>query len=68
MLSRFPDMRALISGEISSYEDMTVRNDETIGRPRGDAAFFKRLEKKTGRSLIPGKRGPRPGGRRGEEN
>jgi putative transposase len=60
MLGRFPDMRALILGKISGYEDVVVRDDETIGRPRGDARFFKRLEIKSGRSLLPGKRGPKP--------
>jgi len=59
MLSRFPDMRALLGSDASGLDDLPVRDDETIGRPRGNAAFFKMLEKKTHRSLIPGKRGPK---------
>lgn len=62
MHSRFPDMRGLLTGEDTLPDDLAVRDDETIGRPRGDAAFVKALEKKTGRSLLPGKRGPKAKG------
>jgi len=37
-----------------------LRPTETIGRPIDDAAFFPRLEKASGRTLAPGKRGPKP--------
>lgn len=40
--------------------EAVVRDDETIGRPRGDAAFLAKIERKTGRQLIPAKRGPKP--------
>lgn len=59
MLSRFPDMRALLLGEQAEICEFAVRDDETIGRPRGDAAFLASMEKVTGRSLVPGKRGPK---------
>jgi len=36
-----------------------LRRAETIGRPVGGAAWLKALEKRTGRSLMPGKRGPK---------
>ena len=60
MMSRFADMRALLTRENADYEGLTVRDDETIGRPRGSEKFLKSLERKTSRQLIPGKRGPRP--------
>ena len=59
MRSRFPALRGLLLGEEDSLDELTVRADETIGRPRGDAAFLRSLEKKTGRPLAPGKRGPK---------
>jgi putative transposase len=40
-----------------------LRQVETIGRPLGADAFIARLEAESGRTLRPGKRGPR---RRGE--
>ncbi len=60
MLSRFPDIRALLSAKSSVYGDIIVRDDETIGRPLGSAVFLKAMERKTGRSLQPAKRGPKP--------
>ena len=37
-----------------------LRRAETIGRPLGDEGFIRTLETATGRSLRPGKRGPKP--------
>ena len=59
MLSRFPSMRTLLGDKIAS-QDFVVRDDETIGRPRGSAAFIAGLERKTGRTLQAEKRGPKP--------
>jgi len=59
MLSRFPSMRTLLGDKIAS-QDFLVRDDETIGRPRGSAAFIAGLERKTGRTLQAEKRGPKP--------
>ena len=60
MLHRFPDMKALLKVEAPDMAETIVRADETIGRPLGDAAFISRIERKTGRRLIPNKRGPKP--------
>jgi putative transposase len=60
MLQRFPDMRLLLKSEASSFDELTVRDDETVGRPRGDAKFLKALERRTKRDLAPQKRGPKP--------
>jgi putative transposase len=66
MLSRFPDMRALLRGKISPFDGLVVRDDETVGRPRGSMKFLEQLERKTKRSLKPEKRGPRPQKRAGD--
>jgi putative transposase len=60
MKSRFPAMRALLADANTAYDGLIVRDDETIGRPRGNDRFLKALERKTSRKLAPGKRGPRP--------
>jgi hypothetical protein len=48
-----------------ALDGLTVRDDQTIGRPRGGERFLLNLERKTGRNLRPGKRGRR---RRQERN
>lgn len=60
MLSRFPDMDALLKGGDGGWDGPEVPGDETIGRPRGSPQFLKRIERRTGRALVPGKRGPKP--------
>jgi putative transposase len=57
MRSRFPAMRALLTDDAMALDALVVRDDETIGRPRGDDRFLRKLERKTGRTLRPGKRG-----------
>jgi putative transposase len=37
-----------------------LRAAETIGRPLGDGSFLGKLERRFGRTLRPGKRGPKP--------
>ena len=37
-----------------------LRRAETIGRPIGDPGWLEALEARTGRSLAPGRRGPKP--------
>ncbi len=37
-----------------------LRRGETIGRPVGNPAWLQALEARTGRTLTPGRRGPRP--------
>ncbi len=57
---RYANFAALI--EAGEDEDLStaLRRAETIGRPLGDAAFMKKLERQTGRNLRPVKRGPKP--------
>ena len=38
----------------------TLRRAETIGRPIGDPDWLEALEARTGRTLAPGRRGPKP--------
>jgi putative transposase len=61
ILQRVPNIMALLTENKTAFEDFVVRDDETIGRPRGDKKFLEKLEHKTGRSLKTGKRGPKPG-------
>ena len=63
--ARWPDFAALIEpggGETEEGAAMfnALRRAETIGRPVGGAAFMDRLERLTGRTLKPAKRGPKP--------
>ena len=60
VLSRYPNFKALI--ELGEDEDVSekLRQAETIGRPLGSEAFITRLERKTGRTLRPAKRGRKP--------
>ena len=60
MRSRFPAMKSLLTVKALDADDLTVKADETIGRPRGSADFIAKLEVKTGRTLLPEKRGPKP--------
>jgi len=60
VLERFPDFAALLkSGEDQALSER-LRQAETVGRPLGTEAFIARLERKTGRSLKPAKRGRPP--------
>ena len=60
MSRRLPDIKGFLTREALDLDEFIVRDDETIGRPRGDAKFIRSLERKTGRELMPGKRGPKP--------
>jgi putative transposase len=60
MVERIPDMKAFLNDKETSLDELVVRDDETIGRPRGDDKFLKQLERKTGRSLKAARRGPKP--------
>lgn len=57
---RYPDFAALIEAGEDDDLSMALRQAETIGRPLGDAAFVEMLERQTGRTLRPAKRGPKP--------
>jgi putative transposase len=57
-------------GEMLKHEADTdaldrLRQAETIGRPLGEPGFLRRIERKTGRNLMPAKRGPKPKRRTG---
>ncbi len=43
-----------------------IRRGETIGRPVGSPAWLNALEKRTGRTLSPARRGPKPKNERGD--
>lgn len=68
VLSRYPNFRALI--ELGEDEDLSqkLRQAETIGRPLGADTFITRLERKTGRTLRPAKRGRKPKPEEDDEN
>ncbi len=54
------DLRAFL-GEVPDKERLErLLAAETIGRPAAEPEFIKDLEEQTGRSLLPGKRGPKP--------
>ncbi len=60
MTRRFPDFADLLASEPAPNLFASLRAAESIGRPLGDDRFLTRLERKMGRVLKPGKRGPRP--------
>ena len=62
-LDRIGDFRAFLREEFD--EDFTyaaLRKAETIGRPVGSREWLEDMAARTGRALLPGKRGPKPKG------
>jgi putative transposase len=57
---RFPHFADLLASEPEADLFAPLRAAESIGRPLGDDRFLARLERRTGRPLKPGKRGPKP--------
>jgi len=57
---RFPDFAGLLASEPETNLFAALRAAESIGRPLGGDRFLARIEKRTGRTLAPGKRGPKP--------
>jgi putative transposase len=57
---RFPRFADLLASAPDDDLFERLRAAESIGRPLGDDRFLARLERRTGRSLKPGKRGPKP--------
>ncbi|MGY3483451.1 putative transposase [Bradyrhizobium sp. USDA 4011] len=57
---RFPNFADLLASEPEADLFSSLRAAESVGRPLGDDRFLSRLERKTGRVLKPGKRGPKP--------
>ena len=56
-LDRYPDFQALIAAGEEAEMFTRLRKAETIGRPVGDAAFLQALERESGRTFTPAKRG-----------
>jgi len=59
---RVGDFAAFLDEDIN--EDaawLALRRAESIGRPIGDTDRMAALEARTGRTLVPGKRGPKKG-------
>ncbi|HUU22719.1 MAG TPA: hypothetical protein VM389_09310 [Phycisphaerae bacterium] len=54
------DWSAYLQDE-DAEETGALRLRTRTGRPWGPVEFVRRLESKLGRSLLPGKRGPKPG-------
>ena len=65
VLERFPDMGEMLKHEADTDALDRLREAETIGRPLGEPGFVGRIERKTGRNLMPAKRGPKPKRRTG---
>jgi len=59
ILSRYPDLGALLAAGEEEEALMRLRKAERIGRPIGGDAFLDRLEHETGRALKRAKPGPR---------
>lgn len=59
------DWRQFLADGLADDMLETIRKGERTGRPLGDAAFVRRLEASTGRSLAPRKPGPKPHGGEG---
>lgn len=59
VLSRWPDFCEVLKAGEDLEASRRLRRAETVGRPLGSEGFLKRLEAETGRSLLPGRRGPR---------
>jgi putative transposase len=55
--ARYPDFAALIAAGEDELLSQRLRRAETIGRPIGQTAFLKRLERDSGRTLAPARRG-----------
>lgn len=56
----FPQFGELIAQGPDEESFTRLRRAETIGRPLGDEKFMRRAERLAGRTLVPGKRGPKP--------
>ncbi len=59
-LKRVGNFKAFLNEKIAKDAYGLLRSGETTGRPAGDIDWLKKLEKKTGRKIIPSKHGPKP--------
>jgi putative transposase len=60
VLERFAPFREFLDEPPDLAALKRLRAAESIGRPLGGKAFLARLEKLSGRTLRPAKRGPKP--------
>jgi len=54
VLERFPDIGEMLKYKADAGAIRRIRAAETIGRPLGEPGFLRRIERKTGRDLVPG--------------
>lgn len=59
-LKRVGNFKLFLTEKIDKTAYKLLRSGETTGRPAGELSWLKKLEKKTGRKIIPSKRGPKP--------
>jgi len=59
LLEDFGDWREFLASGLDDEELNLFRRHERSGRPLGDGGFVEKLEKLVGRTLRPGKRGPK---------
>ncbi|NQT50537.1 transposase, partial [bacterium] len=59
LLKAFGDWREFLRSGLTDEEMETLRRHERSGRPLGSERFVARIEKRVGRVLHPGKRGPK---------
>ena len=60
LLERYGDFAAFLDNEGDVQATRTLRMSETTGRPAGGSDWLAELERRSGRSLAPKKRGPKP--------
>jgi putative transposase len=68
VLERYGDFAAFLGGEEDQQSTRALRASEINGRPVGSAAWLAELETRSGRSLAPKKRGPKPKAKENEGN
>jgi putative transposase len=59
LLERTGDFRAFLGDDEDAAAYAALRQSETTGRPLGGAAWIEAVERQTGRSLAPRRRGPK---------
>lgn len=60
VLERYPDFKDLLKSGEDPEMSALIHKAETIGRPLGSDTWLKGVERKLGRPVRPGKRGPKP--------
>lgn len=60
LLERYGDFAAFLGGDEDQQASRALRAAEISGRPAGTPEWIAQLEAKSGRSLAPRKRGPKP--------